>query len=74
MSSTLVITLRRDPDDDVVRLIAAGPGITAFAPLDPVDEFLLADVLRHVDRIAFGENPGPCERWLARTEQEDGAA
>lgn len=71
---TLVITLSRADDEDTTRLMVAGPGITAFpAPLELADEFLLADVLRHVDRIAFGYSPGPCVKWFER-EGEPGAA
>jgi hypothetical protein len=68
--SALVITVRRNDEDGPMQLIVAGPGTTALTPLDGVDEFLLADVLRHVDRIAFGQNPGPCERFMAAGERD----
>ncbi len=62
--SALVITVR-----ETVRgrpeLTIAAPGITVNTVLDGIDETLLGNALREVDRIATGLNPGPCEQWIA---------
>lgn len=70
----MVIMLRRQDSGTVTLIVSMGGVPSRFVPLGDEDQFLLADVLRHVDRIAFGESPGPCERWLARQDESGAAA